>query len=198
VGLLHWVSTNLQLIITDIGIIGGLLFTGFQMRSEAKTRRVANLLTVTANHREIWHALFAHPQLNRVLDRNPSSKTKAATESEEIFVITVITAGLSHQASLTNIIKSHQSSITEIIRTIASRNVLSDRVASILTKLPMLMKVGPSKENEAALRNAFLEIKQEEPTFFRKMIGEFASVPSSVMADIASSWVQSIITSFVK
>lgn len=89
-GFLHWVSTNLQLIITDIGIIGGLLFTGFQMRSEAKTRRVANLLTVTANHREIWHSIFSNPHLTRVLDRNASLKVKAATESEEIFVITVI------------------------------------------------------------------------------------------------------------
>ena len=89
-GFLHWVSTNIQVIIADVGIIGGLLFNGFQMRSEAKTRRVANLLTVTANHREIWHAMFANPHLKRVLDRNASLDVKAATESEEIFVITVI------------------------------------------------------------------------------------------------------------
>jgi hypothetical protein len=89
-GFLPWVLANSQLILTDIGIIGGLLFTGFQMRSEAKTRRVSNLLTVTANHREIWHTLFSNPELIRILDRNVPLKEKRTTEHEEIFVITVI------------------------------------------------------------------------------------------------------------
>jgi len=87
---LPWVTENIQMIIADIGIVGGLLFNGFQMRSEAKTRRVANLLTATSNHREIWSALFSNPELARVLDANAPIHKKPVSDSEEVFVILVI------------------------------------------------------------------------------------------------------------
>jgi hypothetical protein len=85
-----WASENLQILLTDLGIVGGLLFTGLQMRSEAKTRRVANVLTATSNHREIWSSLFSNPELARVLDPKPPIHKKPISDSEEVFVILVI------------------------------------------------------------------------------------------------------------
>lgn len=77
-------------LLADIGIIGGLLFTAYSLHSETKTRRVANLLTVTSNHRQIWSEIYDHPGLARVRDRNASLQTRPITDGEEIFVITVI------------------------------------------------------------------------------------------------------------
>ena len=60
------------------------------LRSEAKTRRVANLLTVTANYREIWKEYYANPQLARVLDVAANVKEKPVTPEEELFVGQII------------------------------------------------------------------------------------------------------------
>lgn len=90
-GILHWLFHNWHSILGDIGIVGALIFTGVEMRSEAKTRRVANLLTVTNNHRELWSATFDHPELlERVRDANASLANRGVTEPEEIFVVGVI------------------------------------------------------------------------------------------------------------
>jgi NAD(P)-dependent dehydrogenase (short-subunit alcohol dehydrogenase family) len=61
-----------------------LLFTGFKMRSEAKTRRVSNVLTATSNHREIWSCVFANPELARVLDPTAPIHEKPISDSEEV------------------------------------------------------------------------------------------------------------------
>ena len=59
-------------------------------RSEAKTRRVANLLTVTANYREIWKEYYGNPQLARVLDAAANVEERPVTPEEELFVGQVI------------------------------------------------------------------------------------------------------------
>ena len=58
--------------------LGGLWFTAFSLRSETKTRRVANLLTITANHREIWKVFLNDKALARV--RDASADTIKATD----------------------------------------------------------------------------------------------------------------------
>jgi hypothetical protein len=37
--------------------------TGYNTNSETKTRRVANLLTIIANYREVWKEFFRFPEL---------------------------------------------------------------------------------------------------------------------------------------
>ncbi|HXR03203.1 MAG TPA: hypothetical protein VN836_00670, partial [Verrucomicrobiae bacterium] len=55
-----------------------------------KTRRIANLLTITANHREIWKEFLNNPKLQRV--RNPAADTvkQPVTDAEQVFVNLVI------------------------------------------------------------------------------------------------------------
>ena len=55
-------------LLSTVGIVGSLWFTAVAFRSEARTRRTANLLIITANHREIWKEFSRNPALARVVD----------------------------------------------------------------------------------------------------------------------------------
>src|SRR3954447_9301601 len=88
---LHWIAYNWFNLLNSVGIIGGLLFTAFSLRSETKTRRVANLLTITRNHRELWSEFSGRPELHRILSEHPPNlKRIPCTLNEEIFVNAVI------------------------------------------------------------------------------------------------------------
>jgi len=89
-GIGEWLLQNWFDLFSAAGIIGGLLFTAVSLRSEAKTRRIANLLTVTANYREIWKEYYANPQLIRVLDVSANVVEKPVTPEEELFVGQII------------------------------------------------------------------------------------------------------------
>ena len=85
-----WVSQNWFNLFSAIGIIAGLWFTAFSLRSETKTRRVANLLTITANHREIWKEFLNNPKLARVRDAAADTAKQSVTDAERVFVNLVI------------------------------------------------------------------------------------------------------------
>jgi hypothetical protein len=89
-GIGEWISQNWFNLFSSVGIIGGLWFTAVSLRSEAKTRRVANFLTVTTNYREIWKEYFRNPELSRVLDPNVDVIKKPVTRTEELFVGQII------------------------------------------------------------------------------------------------------------
>jgi hypothetical protein len=89
-GIGEWLSQNFFNLFSAVGIIGGLWFTAVSLRSETKTRRIANLLTVTANYREIWKGYYGNPQLARVLDSSANVKEKPVTPEEELFVGQII------------------------------------------------------------------------------------------------------------
>src|SRR5271154_195741 len=85
-----WASQNWFNLFSAIGIIAGLWFTAFSLRSETKTRRIANLLTITANHREIWKEFLNNPKLARVRDTAADIVKQPVTDEERLFVIMVI------------------------------------------------------------------------------------------------------------
>lgn len=88
---LHWAVENWFDLLNAIGIIGGLLFTAFSLRSESKTRRISNLLKITENHREIWMEFSRRPGLHRILEKHPQLLNHSPyTGDEEIFVNSVI------------------------------------------------------------------------------------------------------------
>lgn len=64
----QWLGENGFNLLSAVGIVGGLWFTALSLRSETKTRRVANLLTITANYREVWKEFFHSPNLSRVIE----------------------------------------------------------------------------------------------------------------------------------
>jgi hypothetical protein len=89
-GIVEWISQNWFNLFSSLGIIGGLWFTAVSLRSETKTRRIANLLTITANHREVWKEIFHRPDLSRVLDDSADMAKQPVTPAERFFVNMVI------------------------------------------------------------------------------------------------------------
>jgi hypothetical protein len=97
----EWISQNFFNLLSAAGIIGSLWFTAVSLRSETKTRRVANLLTITANHREVWKEFFGKPELVRVIDPSADVRKLPVTPAEEFFV---------------NMVISHTSSVYEALK----------------------------------------------------------------------------------
>ena len=89
-GGLHWLGDNWLTVLNAAGVVGGLFFTGTALRSETKTRRIANLLTITTNHREIWKEFSRRPELGRVLDPFADIVSEPVTLEEGEFVNLVI------------------------------------------------------------------------------------------------------------
>lgn len=89
-GGLRWIAENWIAVLNATGVIGGLFFTASSIRSETRTRRITNLLTITSNHREIWSELYDRPGLARVLDPFVNVAKKPVRQNEEIFVIFII------------------------------------------------------------------------------------------------------------
>jgi hypothetical protein len=81
----HWFE-----IIETAGVIGGLWFTAVSLHSESKTLRIANLLTITANHREIWKEFLNNPKLVRVRDATADTTRQPVTDAERVFVTMII------------------------------------------------------------------------------------------------------------
>ena len=89
-GIWGWLADNSFNLLSAVGIIGGLCFTAHSLRSETKTRRIANLLTITGNHRELWKAYLGDKELVRVRDVSANTIKEPVTEAERIFVGMVI------------------------------------------------------------------------------------------------------------
>ncbi len=89
-GFPQWFAENWFVFLQSIGIIASLLFTAFSLRSAAKTRLIANLLTITANHRQVWIGFTRNPALSRVLDAAVDPLKQRVTDVEEAFVNLVI------------------------------------------------------------------------------------------------------------
>ncbi len=86
----NWAGEHWFDLLQSAGIIGGLLFTGIALRHETKGRRIANLFTITTNHREIWRDLYHRPELARVLKSSIDLVRKPISREEEVFAIAVI------------------------------------------------------------------------------------------------------------
>lgn len=89
-GIGEWLATNSFNILSAVGIIGGLWFTAISFRSEARTRRVANLINITGGHRDVWKLYFNSPELARIFDSKADVIRQPVTQKEEIFVNMVV------------------------------------------------------------------------------------------------------------
>jgi hypothetical protein len=89
-GIGGWVTQNWFDLFSAVGIIGSLWFTAISLRSDAKTRRVANLLTMTQSHRELWMEFYHNPELRRVLDPAADVSSQPVTPGEREFVNLVL------------------------------------------------------------------------------------------------------------
>ena len=78
------IQNNLPLL-ESAGIIGGLFFTAWSLWIDAKVRRVQNLITITAHHREIWSEIYKNPELKRIIDSKADLENRPITIPERLF-----------------------------------------------------------------------------------------------------------------
>jgi hypothetical protein len=95
-GMESWLADNWFNIVTTV-LGGGVWFSGYSIHKDAKAhkeeanaRRVANLLAITASHREIWIEFLNNPKLARVHDATADTRKQPVTDSEQVFVALVI------------------------------------------------------------------------------------------------------------
>ena len=89
-GFSAWVAEHGFNLLQSVGIITGFFFTAHSLRSETKTRRVANLIALTESHRQVWTEFYQRAELGRVLDEHPDVRQQVITREEEIFVNFII------------------------------------------------------------------------------------------------------------
>lgn len=89
-GIFSWATGHWLDLLQSIGIVGGLLFTAITLQIDRRIRRVANLLTITQQHREIWKQVLEQPELQRVLARDVDLEASPVTRSEELFVLLLV------------------------------------------------------------------------------------------------------------
>jgi hypothetical protein len=82
----NWLSGNWFTLLSSIGIVGSLLFTAISLQSESKTRRIANLLVLTENHRELWSQILNHTALARILNASADLVKRPVTVRERLFM----------------------------------------------------------------------------------------------------------------
>jgi hypothetical protein len=82
----HWVGDHWFDLLQSFGIIAGMLFTAAALRLDEKTRRIANLIEITKEHRQIWAELYSRPELSRITDGSADLKEQPITVQEKLFV----------------------------------------------------------------------------------------------------------------
>lgn len=82
----RWILDNWFTLLQSTGIVGSLLFTAYTIRQDNRSQRVANLLTVTQHHRDIWSEAYQRPDLHRVLADSINVDREPVTPAEELFV----------------------------------------------------------------------------------------------------------------
>jgi len=85
-----WLANNSFNLLSAVGVIGSLWFTAVSLRSATRTQRIANLLAITANHRDVWSVFLNHPELVRVRDASADTTKQPITHAERVFVNMVI------------------------------------------------------------------------------------------------------------
>lgn len=77
-------------VIQSAGVIGSLIFTAIAIARDARERKIANLLTMAANHREVWDQLGSREDLKRVLETKLDLIAEPPTTAESEFLRSAI------------------------------------------------------------------------------------------------------------
>lgn len=73
-------------VIQSVGIIGTLLFGAVAIQRDARERKIANLLTMTEHHRDLWGNLSQRHDLERILRTEVDVLAGSPTVAESEFL----------------------------------------------------------------------------------------------------------------
>jgi hypothetical protein len=126
-GIGEWTSQNFFNLFSAIGIIGSLWFASITLRKqtkamkdEAEARRSANLLTITANHRELWKVPPLYPALARVIEPMADVVKRPPTAAEEFFMSMAISHASSTYETLKHELLPEQEGLRRDVRSFYS------------------------------------------------------------------------------
>lgn len=85
-----WLGQN-SFSLVETGLLSGcLIFIGFALFLDSRARRVANLIQLTKDHRDLWERMISQPELSRILDPKTDLYKSPVRPEEEAFVIFLI------------------------------------------------------------------------------------------------------------
>ena len=90
VQLLSWVNSNWFSVLQTVGILGSLWFTASYFREDSRTRQIANLLTMSARHEELWLKAQENPKLSRILEDAPDFSNPPTIAEREFLNLVII------------------------------------------------------------------------------------------------------------
>jgi hypothetical protein len=107
--IVRWLGEHGESLLSSLGIVGGLAFTGVGLHRDSRARRIENLISLTQQHREIWAQVLDAPALARVAEPLRDIRKEPATERERLFLQSlVLYLGTVHRAvQLDELLKPH-------------------------------------------------------------------------------------------
>ncbi len=83
---LPWILEHWFELLQTVGVVGGLLFTGYTLRKDEKAGKVSNLIAINAQYGRIWNEFYARPMLHRVLRTEVDLSSEPISDDEYLFV----------------------------------------------------------------------------------------------------------------
>lgn len=85
-GFMEWAAIHWLDFLQSVGILSGLLFTAYNIRADARERKIQSVFALTEAHRDIWSKVYEHPNLAQVLRSEGESAAGNVSNEEELFV----------------------------------------------------------------------------------------------------------------
>jgi len=89
-GFSNWIGHNWFALAQTGAVASGLLLVSIAFFLDSRARRVANLIQLTQEHRDLWERMYLQPDLARILDPDAELVNMAVTPAEEMFVVFII------------------------------------------------------------------------------------------------------------
>ncbi len=87
---IQWVGEHWFALVQTGAVTAGLVLVSVGLFLEARARRVANLIQLTQQHRDLWERMYTQPELARILDPAVNLMRRGVTAEEEMFVVFII------------------------------------------------------------------------------------------------------------
>lgn len=85
-----WLGQNWFALVQTAVFAACLLFIASAIYLDSRGRRVANLIHLTKEHRELWERMYSQPELSRILNPDADLRKTPVQPEEEVFVVFLI------------------------------------------------------------------------------------------------------------
>jgi hypothetical protein len=114
---MDWMSHNWFSLVQTAILAAGLVLIGVALLFDARVRRIANLIRLTEQHRDLWERMYLQPDLARIFDPDADPAGKAVTTHEETFVIFIILhLSTTYHAMRSGFFRKPQGLLNDIVR----------------------------------------------------------------------------------